>query len=150
MLCHTYQYHQWCCLRDDLILYTITSDSTLRVFFPVLDSPNHLQLHAALDIYSALPYPLKSDLARSRSSIFWLDRKVIGDALIRVLKDRPELHDGPSRRLKDINDEGWDLFLRVLADGSIVVSAIAVSSFEVTELACPDFAEHRSQTPDPS
>lgn len=31
------------------------------------------------------------------------------------------------RRVREIRDEGWDLFLRVLNDGSIVLQAVAVS-----------------------
>lgn len=41
---------------------------------------------------------------------------------------REEQEDGRSRRVREILEEGWDLFLRVFADGSFVVQAVAVSS----------------------
>ncbi|KAI0068306.1 WD repeat-containing protein [Artomyces pyxidatus] len=113
--------------RDDLILYTITTDTTLRIFFPVLDSPQHVQLHASLDLFSSLPPSVisKSHGENLNSSVFWLDREVIGDALGNILKDIPNTDDAKTRRVSDIKEEGWDLFLRVLSDGSIVVRAVA-------------------------
>jgi hypothetical protein len=113
--------------RDDLILYTITSDSILRIFLPVLDSPRRLQLHASLDIFAALPFSVASGLSSSKSAVFWLDREVVGDTLKGILGTTAlDVEDGERKRLKDIQDEGWDLFLRVSGDGSIVVSAVAV------------------------
>lgn len=113
--------------RGDLLLYTITSDSTLRIFLPVLDSPRRLQLHASLDLFSSLPFSMASKLPKSHSSVFWLDREVIGDVLTTILKDQSNPEDGRIRRLREIKEDGWDLFLRVLDDGSIVVTAVAVS-----------------------
>lgn len=113
---------------NDLILYTVTNDSTLRIFLPVLDSPQHLQLHASLDLFSSLPFSIASNYSDSKSSsIFWLDREIIGNVLSHISKERPDQDDARSRRIKEIKDEGWDLFLRVLGDGSIVVTAVAVS-----------------------
>lgn len=114
------------CCRNDLILYTITNDSTLRIFLPVLDSPQHLQLHASLDLFSSLPFSIASNY--TNSSVFWLDREIIGNVLTHISKQRPDQDDARSRRIKEIQDEGWDLFLRVLGDGSIVVTAVAVST----------------------
>ncbi|THH13364.1 hypothetical protein EW146_g6843 [Bondarzewia mesenterica] len=113
--------------RDDLILYTITSDSTLRIFLPVLDSPQHVQLHASLDLFSSLPFTVLSQSSSnpSDSSVFWLDREVIGNALTHILRDLPDAEDAKTRRARDIKEAGWDLFLRVLADGSIVIRAVA-------------------------
>jgi hypothetical protein len=34
--------------------------------------------------------------------------------------------DACMRRIQDIKDEGWDLFLRILGDGSMVITAVAV------------------------
>ncbi|KDQ63425.1 hypothetical protein JAAARDRAFT_169243 [Jaapia argillacea MUCL 33604] len=113
--------------RDDLILYSITSDATLRIFLPVLDSPQHLQLHGSLDLFSALPFSVayQNSLTPLASSVFWLDRSVINDTLAQILRNKGDHEDGQTRRAKDIRDEGWDLFLRVLADGSLVVTGVA-------------------------
>ena len=120
-----------CFHSDDLILYTITSDSTLRIYFPVLDSPRHLQLHASLDLFSS------SSLGQSRpSSIFWLDRDVLDGVLANILKINSDQEDGRSRRVREIKDEAWDLFLRLTGDGSIIVSAVTVS---VTLHHCNEF-----------
>ncbi len=43
--------------------------------------------------------------------------------------------DGRRRRIREITDEGWDVFLRVLGDGSLVVQAIAVRLISFTSLA---------------
>lgn len=61
-----------------------------------------------------------------QSEIIWLDREVIGPAIKTVLKSS-EIKSGELTRLRDIEDEDWDLFLRVLADGSLLLSAVAVS-----------------------
>ncbi|KAF7339596.1 WD repeat protein [Mycena sanguinolenta] len=111
--------------RDDLILYTITSDSTLRIFLPVLDSPQYLQLHASLDLFSSIPFSISSSLCTTDSSVFWLDREVIGDCISATLKQETDSEHARFRRLQDIKDEGWDLFLRILQDGSAVVTAVA-------------------------
>ncbi|TFK56949.1 hypothetical protein OE88DRAFT_1743465 [Heliocybe sulcata] len=113
--------------RDDLVLYTITVDSVLRIFLPVIDAPQHLQLHASIDLFSSVPFSVaaKSDLNLTSSSIFWLDRTVVSTALAEIFKRTGKDEDGRLRRLRDIKDEGWDLFLRVLGDGSAVVSGVA-------------------------
>ncbi|KAI0041796.1 WD repeat-containing protein [Auriscalpium vulgare] len=111
--------------RDDLILYTITSDATLRIFMPVLDSPQHVQLHASLDLFSSIPSSSESSSDDVHSSVYWLDREIIGDSLAHILKSMPDVDDTKTRRVRDIKEDGWDLFLRVLSDGSIVVRAVA-------------------------
>ncbi|KAJ7492768.1 RAVE protein 1 C terminal-domain-containing protein [Mycena latifolia] len=116
--------HSQASSRDDLILYTITSDSTLRIFLPVLDSPQYLQLHASLDLFSSIPFSISSKLS-SNSTVFWLDREIIGASISATLKNESELDHARIRRLQEIKDEGWDLFLRVLEDGSAVVTAVA-------------------------
>lgn len=112
-------------VRDDLILYTITSDATLRVFLPVIDAPQQMQLHASLDVFSAVPFSLINEATSSR--VFWLDREVMSDALTQTVKSFVEQQeDGRSRRVREIQEESWDLFLRVFTDGSLVVQALAV------------------------
>ena len=108
------------------MLYTITTDGTVRVFLPVLDQPNYLQLHGALDGCSLLP--LSFHLSSSKSSTgFILDREVMCAAFTRILKGCDENNDNSTlRRLREIQDEGWDLFLHVHEDMSLVVGAVAV------------------------
>jgi hypothetical protein len=69
---------------------------------------------------------MASELSKSHSSVFWLDREVIGDVLAAILRNHSDSEEGRSRRLIELVEEGWDLFLRVLGDGSIVVTAVAV------------------------
>ena len=133
------------------MLYTITSDATLRIFLPVLDSPQHVQLHASLDVFSALPFSIASQVTSSH--IFSLSRGVMSDALKAALEiTGGDDEDARSMRVRDIRAESWDLFLRVLGDGSLVVQAVAVSifSFRLVETADHDDApsEHRPSTPD--
>ncbi|KAI0639823.1 WD repeat-containing protein [Trametes polyzona] len=110
--------------RDDPVLYTITTDATLRIFLPVLDAPQYLQLHTALDTFSSLPFSVAS--GENNSSIFRLDREVMNAALKSVLaQPQSDEEDGRRRRIREITDEGWDVFLRVLGDGSLVVQAVA-------------------------
>jgi hypothetical protein len=108
-------------------MYTVTSDATLRIFFPVLDVPDYLQLHASLDIYSSLPLSLVEQLGHTAASVFWLDRKAVDLVVTRILEDPLLIDDALATRIKEVKKENWDLFLRVLADGSVVVSAVAVS-----------------------
>jgi len=120
--------------NDDPILYTTTTDGTLRVFLSVLDAPQRVQLHAALDAASSVPLSsqlnsLEDGDRMVSSSVFPLDR----DAVLGVLKGasgnaQSAEEDARSRRVREIVEEGWDLFLRVLADGSLVVQAVAVRS----------------------
>jgi hypothetical protein len=113
----------------DSILYTVTKDSVLRIFLPVLDSPQLLQLHASLDLFSSLPFSIASDYESACSSVFWMDREVLGNTFNHTLKTCSEEEDGRRRRITEIKEEGWDMFLRILADGSIVVTAVAVSNY---------------------
>jgi len=122
-----------CSCSNDLILYTITSDSTLRIFLPVLDSPQHLQLHATLDLFASLTFTLASKYAQlSKSSVFWLDREIINNSLTECLENHQDYDDTQIRRIQEIKEEGWDLFLRVLGDGSVIMTAVAVSPADRT------------------
>lgn len=116
-------------LRDDLIFYTITSDTTLRIFLPVVDAPEYLQLHAAIDLFSSLPYSVVSQVSSPASSVFWLDRTTVERVIIKLLADKHQVDDARNRRIREIKEEGWDLFLRILTDGSVVVTAVAVCIF---------------------
>ncbi|CAK5264601.1 unnamed protein product [Mycena citricolor] len=52
------------------------------------------------------------------SSIFWLDRQIV-DRCLSVASDESSAQENPRiRRMKEIKDEGWDLFLRIVDDGS--------------------------------
>lgn len=113
---------------DNLIMYTVTSDATLRIFFPVLDAPDFLQLHASLDLNSSLPISVVEQLESAASTVFWLDRKAVDRVITNILGNHHLTDDARARRLREIKDESWDLFLRILIDGSIVVSAVAVSN----------------------
>ena len=112
--------------RDDLILYSVTSDATLRIFFPVLDAPDYLQLHASLDLYLSLPFSVVDQLDSTISSVFWLDRKTVEQVVTSILSDATHVDEARNKLIKEINDDGWDLFLRVLGDGSTVITAVAV------------------------
>ncbi|KAL5639258.1 hypothetical protein ACGC1H_006687 [Rhizoctonia solani] len=91
---------------------------------PVLDSAEHLQLHAALDLYS---FGVSSIISR----ICLFDRGAVVDSLCKAM-DRPiegspqvvEEEKARRARLKCIVDEGWDLFAVVTQDGTVVVRAI--------------------------
>ncbi|CAK5280165.1 unnamed protein product [Mycena citricolor] len=131
--------------RDDLILYTITTDSTLRIFLPVLDSPEHLQLHASLDLFSSIPFSITGKMPAS-SSIFWLDRQMV-DRCLSVASDESNAQENPRiRRMKEIKDEGWDLFLRIVDDGSAVITAVAASLSSPPPGLDLKFPEHRPAT----
>ncbi|KAG9128028.1 regulator of (H+)-ATPase in vacuolar membrane [Ceratobasidium sp. 392] len=113
--------------RSEIILYTITVDSTVRIFVPVLDSPDHLQLHASIDLHA---FSISRDVGIV-SKICWLDRNAVAAALNddcqKVLEGTPQDQEEESarrNRLKVIVDEGWDLFAVVTGDGTVVVRAV--------------------------
>ena len=113
--------------RDGLVLYTITSDATLRIFTPVLDSPQHMQLHATLDLSSA-PKLLLRSTDHPVSSVFYLDREIVARALTSVLSDTSDKDDAKIRRVQDIRDAGWDMFMQALPDASLSIRAVAAST----------------------
>jgi len=137
-------------LSADSILYTVTKDSVLRIFLPVLDSPQLLQLHASLDLFSSLPFSTASDYLESCSSVFWMDREVLANTLNHSLKTLSAEEDGRSKRLAEIKEEGWDMFLRILGDGSLVVTAIAVSTYLFSSMVVstkpPEYRPQASNT----
>ena len=93
---------------------------------PVLDAPNLLQLHASVDRYQFLSDPLSSE---EGSAIFWLDRGILLATFSQILDHHQHKDSQPEHlsRLKDILDQGWDLFGRVLSDGTFAIRAVAVS-----------------------
>ncbi|KAF7985328.1 hypothetical protein HWV62_6523 [Athelia sp. TMB] len=118
--------------RDDLVpLYTVTSDAVLRIFMPVLDSLQYLQLHGAIDV----PFVRSDQKGKGRadhmaSSVFWLDRTVVRDAFRGYLaepvgKGKSEDDERWRSRAKEVVEEGWDLFMRILQDGSVLITAVA-------------------------
>ncbi|KAH8982607.1 RAVE protein 1 C terminal-domain-containing protein [Lactarius akahatsu] len=110
--------------RDGLVLYTVTSDATLRIFTPVLDSPQHMQLHATLDISSATASKLPtSPTDHPASSVFYLNREIVTQTLTTVLSGASDKDDAKIRRVQDIRDAGWDMFMQVLPDGSLSIRA---------------------------
>ncbi|KAJ8594840.1 hypothetical protein M405DRAFT_857819 [Rhizopogon salebrosus TDB-379] len=112
---------------DDPALYTITSDSTLRIFLPVVDAPRRLQLHASLDLFSSLPFLVAARFGShpSRSTVAWLDKEVVRHTIKAILASTAEDTSPQVERLREIDEEGWDIFVRALEDGSLIVSAIA-------------------------
>jgi hypothetical protein len=120
--------------RDDMALFTVTTDATLRIYLPVIDDPERLQLHASLDIFGSLPYPAlaamvpRTELSSPTSSILWLDHAATHAIVKDLIANSASHEDAHVRRLQDIKDGDWDMFLRILMDGSVVVSAVAVRS----------------------
>ncbi|KAF9229125.1 hypothetical protein BS17DRAFT_4921 [Gyrodon lividus] len=109
---------------DDPALFTVTSDSALRIFLPVVDSAHRLQLHLTIDLFTSLTFPLASEFTtHSESKIIWLDREVIGPAIKAALIASVTNGIAMSTSQK-VEDEDWDFFLRVLADGSLLLSAV--------------------------
>lgn len=113
---------------------------------PVVDSPQRLQLHLAVDFLSfTVPPAVSQPMPHSKSEVIWLDKEVIGPVIKTVLK-ASEIENVEISRLKDVEGD-WDLFLRVLADGSLLLSAVAVSIPRSYEMYISDqILEYRSQT----
>ncbi|KAH8120057.1 RAVE protein 1 C terminal-domain-containing protein [Phellopilus nigrolimitatus] len=111
--------------RDDLILYTVTTDATLRIFLPVLDTPDFLQLHASLDLYSDSPHQAISKAGSPHSGIFWLHKDTLADSFNTIVSEKSNHEDDTRyRRLKEMNDEGWDFFARVFPDNLLSLNRI--------------------------
>lgn len=123
--------------RDENTLLTTTADNTLRIFYPVLDAPHHLQLHATVDPYAFLP---SSTGMNSGSPVFWMNRTVMRSVCGNVLRDMGDVEsktdESQRRRLTELYEEGWDLFCRILDDGSIVIRAVAVRTPVLIPISC--------------
>jgi hypothetical protein len=129
-------------------MYTVTSDGTIRVFLPVLDQQNYLQLHGALDAYSSLPLSFHSSTSKisAPATGFALDREVACATFAKILKECDKNNeDSGTHRLREIQDERWDLFLHVHEDRSMVVGGVAVrtSSLSVQALRLNQYRSYR-------
>jgi len=112
--------------RDSPVLYTVTRDATLRIFIPVLDSPQHMQLHATLDLSTTTPsLPPSRKPDNLSSNVFYLDRETFRSVLTTILKDASDPDNTKLRRLQEICDDEWDMFMQVLPDGTLAVRAVA-------------------------
>jgi hypothetical protein len=113
---------------DGPVLYTVTCDASLRIFIPVFDSPQYMQLHATLDLFLPMPPSLQSpETGRLPSNVFHIDRELFRGVLTAVLTDASDADDGKLRRLQDIYDGGWDTFMQLRPDGSLTIQAVAAS-----------------------
>jgi hypothetical protein len=122
---------------DSPVLYTVTCDATLRIFIPVLDSPQFLQLHATLDLSSSVP-SLPPSRKRNNNSpdVFSLSREVLRGVLSTILADSSDADDPKLRRLQEICDGEWDMFLQVFPDRSLTIRAVTASTLPVILPSC--------------
>lgn len=130
-----------CLISDEICLYTMTPDSVVRVFMTVIDAPNHLQLHAALDRWSFLPgHPdaLSGEDDDAESSqrppdpVFWIDRAAfLSTSLVQDTgQATSEVEQGRRRKLKDLVDDDWELFGFITRGGCLIVRALTVRSIQ--------------------
>ena len=114
---------------DDPILYTVTCDATLRIFIPVLDSPQYMQLHATLDLSLSIPSsPSSGQMGNISSDVFYLGREIFRAVLQALLRDAPDANDTKLRRFQDICNGEWDMFMQVFPGGSLTIRAVAAST----------------------
>jgi hypothetical protein len=113
---------------DSPVLYTVTRGATLRIFIPVLDSPQYLQLHATLDLSQTAP---SLPPGNHSPNVFPLSREVLRGVLKTVLADSSDANDPKLRRLQEICDGGWDMFMQVFPDNSLTIRAVAASTLPV-------------------
>ncbi len=91
-----------------------------------------MQLHATLDLSPSVPSsPPSRNIGNDSPNIFSLGREVLRGALTTVLADCPNANDTKLRRLHEICDGGWDLFMQLYPDGSLTIRAVAVSTLPV-------------------
>src|ERR1700691_471621 len=98
-----------------------------------------MQLHATLDLSSSTaskPPPRSAD--HPVSSVFYLNREIVTRVLTSVLSDTSDKDDAKIRRVQDIKDAGWDMFMQALPDGSLSIRAVAASTLSIIG----DFAPH--------
>lgn len=58
----------------------------------------------------------------------WLDKEVVRRTIKAILASTAEDVSPPVKRLREIGEGDWDLFVRALEDGSLLVSAVAVGA----------------------
>jgi hypothetical protein len=110
-----------------------------------------MQLHATLDISSPMPsQPLSRQAEKPVSNVFYLNRDMFSNVLTAVLADMPDTDEAKIRRVQDIREEGWDMFMQVLPDGSLSIRALAVGTSPIISRPEPHLSlEYRSATPNP-
>jgi hypothetical protein len=114
---------------DAPILYTVTCDATLRIFVPVLDFPQHMQLHATLDLSLSVPsLPPSRNIGGMPSNVFYLDREIFGNVLKTLLTEESDANNAKLRRFQDICSGEWDMFMQVFPGGTLTIRAIAAST----------------------
>jgi len=96
----------------------------------VIDAPHRLQLHASLDLFSSIPFLITANLGSnpSMSTVVWLDKEVVRRTIKAILASTAEDMSPQVERLREVSEGDWDLFVRALEDGSILVSAVVVST----------------------
>jgi hypothetical protein len=140
---------EWCLIninhRGELVLYTTTTDSVLRIFVPVLDSPTHLQLHATLDMDAFMPFSQRTRTQKQLGGnppVFIFNRSLLLDIFSTLLnsddkekekekEQETQMQEG-IRRMKEIREGDWDIFFRLTGEG-LVVRGVGVrpSSFRL-------------------
>jgi hypothetical protein len=96
----------------------------------VIDAPHRLQLHASLDLFSSLPFLIAAKLGshHRNSTVVWLEKAVVQQTIKAILASATEDASPQVKKLREIYEEGWDLFVRALGDGSMLVSVVAVGA----------------------
>lgn len=61
-------------------------------------------------------------------NVFSLSREVLKGVLTIVLADSSDANDPKLRRLQEICDGGWDMFLQVFPDSSLTIRAVTAST----------------------
>lgn len=119
---------------EELCLYTLTRNSVLRIFTPVIDAPSRLQLHGSLDRWAFLSggvdddddddddVPSESD---TLMPIFPLNRDVLCKSLPPD-NAGSEVDQGRRRKLQELIEEDWELFAFIAKDGSLIVRVLTV------------------------
>lgn len=123
--------------KDDLILFAVTIDGTLRIYFPVVDASHRLQLHAAIDVLSSAS-PSSRCLADPGclSSIFWLEKDIGMDCFGYILSkasEQQQQDDGGIKRIRQLHNTGFDFVFRAHSDGSLVLTAVTVSLLHISQ-----------------
>lgn len=151
---------------NDPFLYTITSNSVLRIYSPVLDDPVWFQLLYSLDHRSfnrdAHETPPKTKGKEPQSNpygVMWVwDAKVlkiVARKELEKVKDGEEIQkvkDG-AKILESMETEESDIIAWIGPDGSITLRSIIVSlsiSVSYTSLLTDGWKEHGQKTPDPA
>ncbi|KAI6007216.1 RAVE protein 1 C terminal-domain-containing protein [Pisolithus albus] len=108
-------------------LATYVTNSVLRIFLPVVDSPHRLQLHLAIDPFASLTSSNALGISSySTSKIMWLDKDIVGPVIKTLLESSSVgSRDVETEKLREIDEEKLDLFIRVFGDGSLALSAVA-------------------------